>query len=887
MAIPIRFLLCFFLLFSAVTYAAEFKPGFAAELITDQLDSPTSIAVAPDGRIFVCEKSGLVRVIEDGQLLPDPAVAIEVDDFGERGLGCILLDQEFDQNGYFYVYYNVPLAEHNRISRFTLNGNLAIPGSETVLMDLAPLASTIHNGGTMRWGPDGKLYVATGEGAETVHAQSFSNELGKMLRLNKDGSIPADNPFYNQTSGAARAIYALGLRNPFTFDIDPLSGRIFLNDVGLSSWEEVNEILAGKNYGWPIVEGYLNGQSPPADYMDPTYSYPHSEGCAVVGGVVYNYPDSDYPQEIQNHYLFGDFCTGILSMLDLQTNQVADTFATRMSNMTNLTVDPGTGEVLFCEIYRGKLWRVKYIGTGAPYISENPHSVFASVGENASFSVAAVAADSISYAWYRDGVAIAGANSSTLQLQNVSLADSGAGIHCRVFNAAGSIHSDTVLLHVTVNQRPEITFSLPNAALQYEAGDTIWFAGSGTDPEEGTLAHHHLTWKVDFHHGQHTHPVIGQAVVVDSGSFVVPRIGETDPAVWYRISVTATDSKGLTGTAIREVFPRIGQVELSTLPAGLELTLDGSGLATPHQFDAVVGTYRTLSAPEYQIRNDSLFQFSNWEQESGNHLDLEISAQPTSYVAVYDFVDAYQIGTGDGLKGEYFENITVTGSPLHIQIDPEINFRYEWEVPINIMDNQIAQQLGRDSFSIRWTGDLLAPVTGTYEFYTQYNDRIRIHLGGELLLDHFTGFGGSDSVEVWMQGGVRYPLQVDYAEIGYTSEVVLAWTPPYFERAVIPQSQLYSENLITEPPAPIFDSSFVYPVPLGDRMHLYIHDVNGEDEVKVSIFNAMGMLIKEARVGVSLLQPGSLDISDLPGNQLYFIRLFNGGRVTRLRAVKY
>lgn len=886
MAILTRFLICLLLL-GSVSYAAEFKPGFAAELITDQLNSPTSIAVAPDGRIFVCDKSGQIRVIEDGVLLPDPAVVIDVDDFGERGLGSILLDQEFDQNGYFYVYYNVPLAEHNRISRFTLNGNYAIPGSELILMDLSPLASTLHNGGTMRWGADGKLYVATGEGAQPENSQSLTNELGKMLRLNKDGSIPSDNPFYSQTSGSARAIYAMGVRNPFTFDIDPLSGRILLNDVGLSSWEEVNEILPGKNYGWPVVEGYLDGQTPPANYMDPTYAYPHSEGCAVVGGAIYNYPNSNYPEEIQNHYLFGDFCTGILSMIDLQTNQVVDTFATRMSNMSNLIVDPGTGEVLFCEIYRGKLWRVKYIGTGAPFISEDPNSVFASVGEDATFSVGAVAADSISYAWYRDGVAIPGADSSSLEFQNVALADSGASIHCLVFNANGSISSDTVLLHVTANQRPQIVFSSPNVSIPYEAGDTIWFGGAGVDPEDGTLADHHLEWKVDFHHGEHTHPVIGQAVIADSGSFVVPRIGETDPAVWYRITVTATDSKGLTGTAIRETFPAIGQVDLRTLPSGLDLTLDGSGLATPYVFDAVVGTYRTLSAPEYQLRNDSLFRFANWEKESGNHLDLEISSQSTIYTAVYDFAADYLIGQGDGLKGEYFTNVTATGKPLHTQIDPEINFRYEWEIPTNIPDLPTAQELGRDSFSIRWTGDLLAPTSGTYEFHARYNDRIRFYLNDELLMDHFENFASTDSVQVVLQGGIRYPIQIDYAEVEYTSEMIFSWTPPFFERAVVPQSQLYSENSIAEPPAPLFDSSFVYPVPLGDLLNLSIHDVDGTDLVKVSIFNSMGMLIKEARVEVSLLQPGSLDISDLPGNQLYFIRLFNGGRVTRLRAVKY
>ena len=172
------------MLLSALTHllAANYQPGFVEELVTDQLQQPTSVAVAPDGRIFISEKGGTIRIIEQGTLLSSPFLSLEVDTYGERGISSILLDDDFDNTGYIYVYYNVRGTEFNRISRFTANGNSAVPSSEFVLMELDPLLSTVHNGGAMRWGQDGKLYITTGDGARNDYPQRMTNVLGKVLR---------------------------------------------------------------------------------------------------------------------------------------------------------------------------------------------------------------------------------------------------------------------------------------------------------------------------------------------------------------------------------------------------------------------------------------------------------------------------------------------------------------------------------------------------------------------------------------------------------------------------------------------------------------------------------------------------------------------------------
>src|SRR5262249_33295487 len=161
---------------------------------------------------------------------------------GERGLLGVAFDPDFATNQFVYVYHTVPGSPpHNRVSRFTANGDVAASGSEVPILDLDNLSgATNHNGGAIHFGPDGKLYVDVGENADASNSQSLDNRLGKVLRINPDGSIPSDNPtsfpgISGSPTGANRAIWAVGLRNPFTFAFQPGTGRLFINDVGQST----------------------------------------------------------------------------------------------------------------------------------------------------------------------------------------------------------------------------------------------------------------------------------------------------------------------------------------------------------------------------------------------------------------------------------------------------------------------------------------------------------------------------------------------------------------------------------------------------------------------------------------------------------------------------
>src|ERR1044071_9891016 len=184
------------LVYLSVTQGATLPTGFTETAITG-LSSPTAMEIAPDGRIFVCQQGGSLRVIKNGALLPTPFVTLNVDPSGERGLLGIAFDPNFAGNNFLYLYYTTATTpRHNRVSRFTANGDVVEPGSETIILELDNLSSaTNHNGGAIHFGPDGKLYVAVGENALGANAQTLSNRLGKMLRINSNGTIPTDNPF--------------------------------------------------------------------------------------------------------------------------------------------------------------------------------------------------------------------------------------------------------------------------------------------------------------------------------------------------------------------------------------------------------------------------------------------------------------------------------------------------------------------------------------------------------------------------------------------------------------------------------------------------------------------------------------------------------------------
>lgn len=384
--------------------AATLPAGFTETLVTGGLSAPTAMDIAPDGRIFVTQQGGAVRVIKNGALLPAPFLSLTVDSQGERGLLGIAFDPNFAANGWVYVYYTVPGSPaHNRLSRFAAGGDVAVAGSETVLMELENLSgATTHNGGAIHFGPDGKLYVAVGENANGANSQTLGNRLGKILRINADGTIPTDNPFFASATGANRSIWSLGLRNPYTFTFQPGTGRMFINDVGQSAWEEINDGIAGSNYGWPTTEGPTTNPS----FRSPLFAYGNGSslttGCAITGGAFYNPATVQFPSSYVGKYFFADFCSGWVRYLDpanipsATNSSSAPGFISGLANPVDLKVTPA-GTLLILTRGNGSLVEVKFPAPPTGSTIAHPASTRIVAGTRRSGSAANLAANDNSF----------------------------------------------------------------------------------------------------------------------------------------------------------------------------------------------------------------------------------------------------------------------------------------------------------------------------------------------------------------------------------------------------------------------------------------------------------------------------------------------------------
>ena len=612
--------------------AATLPGDFAETLVASGLSEPTAMAFAPDGRLFVCQQGGQLRVIKNGALLNTPFLTVTTDATGERGLLGVAFDPNFNANQFVYVYYTVTSSpRHNRVSRFTANGDTVAPNSEVIVIELDDLNATIHNGGAMHFGADGKLYIAVGENGAPSNAQSFNNLLGKILRLNPDGSIPDNNPFINRVVGQSRAIWALGLRNPFTFAFQPGTQRMFINDVGQSAWEEINVGQAGLNYGWPDVEGPDNNGL----YTAPIFAYGHGSGdtlgCAITGGTFYNPPVNQFPAAYVGQYFFADFCGGWIRKLNPADNSVTG-FATGISSPVDLQVGPD-GQLYYLARGDGSIFKIRFVDDQHPVVNIHPASQTINAGQSVTFTVTASGTPPLAYQWQRNGVNIGGATSSSYTIPVVTNADNGAQFRVVVSNALGSATSNSATLTVPSNRPPVATIIAPAPGSFYSAGDIINYNGAANDPEEGQLPASAFTWQIDFHHDAHVHPFIPATSGATGGSFNIPTTGETSPNVWYRITLTVRDSGGATHTVFRDLFPRTATITLATSPDELRLTLDGQPVTTPFSVVSVVGMTRTLGVVSPQGDCGVAYEFTSWSDGGAPTHSISTPASGATYTA--------------------------------------------------------------------------------------------------------------------------------------------------------------------------------------------------------------------------------------------------------------
>src|SRR5687768_10045354 len=242
--------------------AAHASATITATRVASGLDLPLYVTAAPGdtSRLFIVEKTGTIKILElnSGQVLATPFLTVPVDTASERGLLGLAFDPNYASNGLFYVYRTSPGAE-NEVLRYQVSGNPNVAnGTGQLVLDVGPSTNGNHNAGWLGFGPDGFLYIASGEVGVAANAQDLTNQLGKILRIDvSSGSgytIPGDNPFVGDGGGVREEIFAYGLRNPWRDSFDSATGTFFIGDVGGAAFEEINLGQNGANYGWPLAE---------------------------------------------------------------------------------------------------------------------------------------------------------------------------------------------------------------------------------------------------------------------------------------------------------------------------------------------------------------------------------------------------------------------------------------------------------------------------------------------------------------------------------------------------------------------------------------------------------------------------------------------------------
>jgi aldose sugar dehydrogenase len=266
----------------AEVFTAADGTRFSVEVIVRNVEIPWSLAFAPDGRLFFTERPGRVRIVANGQLLATPALVLDdVAAVGEAGALGLALHPQFASNGFVYLAYTARLpngGRENRVARYREVGNTL--GERVVILDRVS-AADIHDGARVRFGPDGKLYVTMGDAAAPSIAQDLASLNGKLLRLNDDGGVPADNPFRS-------FVYSYGHRNPQGLDWHPVSGELWASEHGQTGNDEINRIRPGLNYGWPVIEADQQraGMETPVLFFNPAVAPSGASfysGAAIAG----------------------------------------------------------------------------------------------------------------------------------------------------------------------------------------------------------------------------------------------------------------------------------------------------------------------------------------------------------------------------------------------------------------------------------------------------------------------------------------------------------------------------------------------------------------------------------------------------------------------------
>jgi glucose/arabinose dehydrogenase/chitodextrinase len=641
--------------------------SFQNEILATGFNLPTAMKFLPDGRMLVAELTGKILIVPAPYTTPSPTPFMTIPDIGtsatsQEGIFDFALDPNFATNHYYYVFYTVNNG-HDRLARFTANATLdgTIAGSMQVFYeDTVNIPSDEHHGGGIAFSNDGKIFFTTGEHFQGAPAQDLNSPWGKVHRLNLDGSVPTDNPFYDGAGPHVDSIYALGLRNPYRAYFDSATNRLLVGDVGgneyNTAYEEVDNITAGGNYGWPNCEFGTCGNSA---YTPALYAYAHQgRDASVTGGFVYHAKGApgDFPSGFEGSYFFGDYAQNWIKRLtfDAQGNTSGVSNFEPMSGVLDgpygdivyLTEGPD-GSLYYIDLGysdvsgtfgTSKIHRIRYQSSNqAPTavagsdVTSGPTPLTVNFNSTGS---ADPESQPLTYSWdFGDGTPLSTA-------ANPSHTYTTAGNYSVRLTVSDGVNSTFAPpINIQAGSVPTATILTPTDGGTFRAGDVISYSGAATDPDDGNLPASAYSWTIDFLHEGHVHPG-STATGVTSGSFTIPTTGhDFSGNTRYRITLTVTDSTGLTSSKSVIVWPQKVNLTFDTAPTGTTLYLDGIAKTTPFVYDTLIGFNHTIEARNTTVGN-STYTFASWSDGGAQTHTVVVPAADQSYVATYTVTTA-------------------------------------------------------------------------------------------------------------------------------------------------------------------------------------------------------------------------------------------------------
>lgn len=617
----------------------DVPPGFTQTLVASGLAKPTVIAFAPNGDIWIGEQSGAIVVSHNGVIQSNPVVTLKVDATIERGLLGLAFDPNFASNGFIYVSY-VTATDFSQVSRLTVVKGTASLASERILVRGNQSQGPNGPGNGLKVGPDGKLWWSTGDNPPAwSNAQSLTNIYGKIIRLNLDGTAPADNPFVN-VPGAQPGIYAYGLRNPFRFSFLP-GGGLMTTDTGSSYWEELNTIQPGGNYGWPFYEGNCFS----CGSINPAYAYGHLPQDGAISAVA-AYTGATFPAAYRHVVFIGDYNRRDIEAVTFdpayRTALSTAVFDVNAGSIADLEQGPD-GNLYFVGIFEGKLWKISAPGPFPPSAtaSANPGA------GTAPLSVQLSSAGSsepygrpLAYSWnFGDGSPVVAApNPSHVYASN------GTYTATLTVTSAGGTSSGTTT--VVVGRRPPaVTIDSPVAASTYTGGATVSFRGTATDAVDGTLPASAFTWQVDFlsngvvqpsYVHEARQPFAGPFASVTAGSVRIPTDPSNRPGTSYRITLRAVNSAGVASVATRDIQPALSSFTVTSSVAGGGYFIDGSWHTSTSTTNDVVGIRHVLSALPTETLGGQRYRLSGWASGGVLTDSFATAASPTTHTVNFE-----------------------------------------------------------------------------------------------------------------------------------------------------------------------------------------------------------------------------------------------------------